>query len=98
MDDLTDVSNSIVYDLAKRGNTADNQLQLRLQIAEQNIQTLTTGLAGAHQLIADMLTHMEPKPTTTTTGATPAFRSQVVKPGMTTPAAVGELKSSSRRP
>ena len=95
MEELTDVSNALVEDRDRKEGGAPHSTLERLTLAERTIQTLTAELEGIRQLLADILNQMDR--TKTSAGATPAFRSQVAKPGMTTPAAEGGPNGPSRR-
>ena len=92
MDELTEVSNQMaeaqpVRDLATRMDKQDETLkQMQGEQAKTNL------------LLESMLAQLKPAQSGAT-GTTPGFRTQVVKPGQTTPAAVGGPQTgSSGRP
>ena len=96
MEELTEASNALV---ATRTLPTEINIEKRLETQEQTIHHLREQQDKTNQLLSEMLHQMgKPAERTGAAGSTSAFRSQVVKPGHTTPAATGGPKGTSARP
>ena len=94
MDELTEVSNTVVHTRQEE----KEEMNSRIERTERKLDTLTSELATTNQLLNDMLKHLgKPGQQTGQAAASSALRTQVVKPGTTTPAATGGPSGSSRR-
>ena len=91
IEELTEVSNLMVTD-------GKDALHRRIDHTETKIDIITTELAKTNQLLQDVLTQLGKSAPTEPAEAISAFKSQVVKPGVTTPVAIGGPKGTSRRP
>ena len=91
VEELTEVSNSMVLE-----RTAPND-SARLGRVETELSEMRTEMNRTNQLLADLLQHIG-RPNNFSAGATPQFKSHVVKPVSATPAAGGGPYGSSGRP
>ena len=89
IEELTEVSNLMVTE-------GKDALTKRVEQTEEKVDTITTELAITNQMLRSMLQKLgdtAPAPAVTIS----AFKSQVVKPGHTTPVAEGGPAGASRR-
>jgi len=91
MEELTEVSNLMVKAPPPR------ELVTRMDKQDETLSQLREEQTKTNSMLAELLAQLKPAQATAV-GTTPAFRTTVVKPGQTTPAAVGgPQKGSSGR-
>ena len=92
MEELTEVSNLMVNAPPPR------ELVTRMDKQDETLSQLKQAQTKTNSMLAELLAQLKPAQSMAV-GATPPFRTTVVKPGQTTPAAVeGPQKGSSGRP